>query len=272
MAQSTEKVESADGTPIVFHTRGDGPPLVIVHGALVTLHTYLDLAERLESEYRVVVVERRGYPPSGSRPGPAEFATQADDLAAVLAAVGEPAFVFGHSAGGLVALHAVQRDASMVRRLALYEPPVVYAGPPLRPTLETIRQQMAEGRPADAIVEFFSAIVEPKPPRSVLRPLGDALAFRATGLVADLECLTAMDPDLTAWSGIGIPTLLLTGEITDPYGTKSTELLGATLPDTRAITLAGQRHHPEDTAAVAAALREFFGQETAPRGSSPAAR
>ncbi|WP_328396679.1 alpha/beta fold hydrolase [Nocardia sp. NBC_00416] len=232
--------------------------MVIVPGALVTVDTYLELAELLAPDYRVIVVERRGYSPSGNGPRPAEFAAQAADLAAVLAAVGEPAFVFGHSAGGLVTLDATHRDPSMVRRLALYEPPAALAGPPLTPTLEQIRQHMADGRPADAIIEFFTAITVPVPPRAALQPLADALAFRASGLVTDLECLTAMDPDITSWSAIELPTLLLAGEITDPYGTDSVELLQATLPNARTVTLPSQRHHPDDIGAVAGALRGFF--------------
>lgn len=129
MTVCTEGVVSADGTRIVFHAQGAGPAVVIVPGALVTVDTYLELAELLAPDYRVIVVERRGYSPSGNGPRPAEFAAQAADLAAVLAAVGEPAFVFGHSAGGLVTLDATHRDPSMVRRLALYEPPAALAGP-----------------------------------------------------------------------------------------------------------------------------------------------
>ncbi|MFD7842793.1 alpha/beta fold hydrolase [Nocardia sp. NPDC059764] len=258
MSQYREAVESADGTRIVFHSRGDGPALVIVPGALVTLDLYFQLAELLAPDYRVLVVERREYGESGNGPRPAEFTEQAADLAAVLATLDDPAFVFGHSAGGLVALHALHRDQSMVRRLALYEPPVTLAGSPLTSTLETIRQHMAAARPADAIIEFFTAIVEPTPPRAALQPLADGLAFRASGLVADLECLIAMNSDITPWSSIDIPTLLLAGELTDPYGTESVERLRATLPDARTITLPGQFHHPHDAAAVAAALRKFF--------------
>ncbi|MEV6101902.1 alpha/beta fold hydrolase [Nocardia sp. NPDC051981] len=258
MAVCIESVVSADGTRIVFQTQGAGPALVIVPGALVTLDTYLELAGLLAPDYRVVVIERREYGSSGNGPRPAEFAAQAADLAAVLAAVGEPAFVFGHSAGGLVTLEAMQRNASMVRRLALYEPPVALAGPPLTPTLEKIRLHMQSGRPEDAIIEFFTAITDPVPPRAALQPLADALAFRAPGLVADLECLTAMDPDIASWSAIELPTLLLAGEITDPYGRASVDLLQGALPDARTVTLPGQRHHPDDVPTVAGALREFF--------------
>ncbi|WP_369638877.1 alpha/beta fold hydrolase [Nocardia sp. JMUB6875] len=258
MSYRTGSVVSADGTRIVFHTGGDGPPLVIVHGALVPLDVYMALGELLASDYRVVVVERRDYGgPSGNGPRPATFTTQAFDLAAVLAEVGEPAFVFGHSAGGLVTLHAMQRDSSSVRGLALYEPPATLAGPPLRPTLATIRDFMADGRPVDAVHEFLTAITDSAPP-GFLRRLAESLASRASGLVADLECLTTMNPDITPWSGIDIPALLLNGELTDTYGKNSVDLLRSTLPQAHSLELAGQRHHPDDPVPLATALRDFF--------------
>ncbi len=253
------EVESADGTRIVFRLHGDGPPLVILHGTLVTTDMYRGLVDLLASRYRVVMVERRDYRHSGNGPRPARFSGQAADLAAVLAALDEPAFVFGHSIGGLVALHAMNEISSAVRRLALYEPPIVLAGPVLAATLTRIRELMAGDRPHEAIIEFLTAISDSVPAPGTLRPIADMLASRADGLVADLECLTTMTPDVSYWSNLDTPTLLLAGDRTDSYGTRSVELLRATLPQARLMTLAGLGHHIDDPVPVAAALTEFFG-------------
>ncbi|WP_147404044.1 alpha/beta fold hydrolase [Nocardia panacis] len=71
--RTTDSVASADGTRIVFHTLGDGPPLVIVHGALVTTEAYRPMAELLATSYRVVLIGRRDYAPSGNGPRPSTF-------------------------------------------------------------------------------------------------------------------------------------------------------------------------------------------------------
>ncbi|MFJ9369842.1 alpha/beta fold hydrolase [Nocardia sp. NPDC101769] len=118
---------------------------------------------------------------------------------------------------------------------------------------------MKRDRPEEAIVEFFTAISDSARPPTALEPIARILAHRATGLVADLECLTAMEPDLSRWSNLDIQTLLLAGDNTDSYGRKSIDLLRATLPNADLVMLAGQGHHPDDPAAVAAALSEFFG-------------
>ncbi|MBU3062331.1 alpha/beta hydrolase [Nocardia sp. NEAU-G5] len=258
MLRATDSVESADGTRIVFHLQGDGPPLVVLHGTLVTTDMYQDLADMLASRYRVVLVERRDYGPSGTGPRPAGFSRQAADLAAVLTVLDEPAFIFGHSIGGLVALHAMRETSSVVRRLALYEPPVALAGPVLAPPLAKIQDLMISNRPEEAIIEFFSAISDSAPQPGTLEPIAAMLAYRATGLVADLECITAMEPDMSRWSSLDTQTLLLVGENTDSYGRKSVDLLHATLPNAHLVTLAGQGHHPDDPVPLAAALSEFF--------------
>ncbi len=90
----------------------DGPPLVIVHGAMDRAAGFRRTARHLP--YRdIVAYDRRGYAGSRDVPPVREFATQVDDLVAVLteliAANGERRLVVGHSAGGLIALHALAR-------------------------------------------------------------------------------------------------------------------------------------------------------------------
>ncbi|MGW4242804.1 alpha/beta fold hydrolase [Nocardia sp. NPDC004722] len=261
MWTTTDSVVSADGTRIVFHTVGAGPPLVIVHGALVSMEMYRQLAELLATDYRVVLVGRRDYAPSENSTGPHTFARQAQDLAAVLEHLDGPSFVFGHSAGGLVTLEALAAGIPNIRRFALYEAPLTFAGGPLVPTLQRVRELVAD-QPADAVMEFLTAISDSPIPDRILRAMGAALATRATGLVADLECLAAMDPDVTRWTGTTTPALLLAGSASDRYGLESMAKLDAALPDSRLTVLEGLFHHPDDFTPVAAALREFFGPGT----------
>ncbi|WP_405495208.1 alpha/beta fold hydrolase [Nocardia sp. NBC_00511] len=258
MWTTTDSVASADGTRIVFHTLGDGPPLVVLHGALVTTEMYHPLAEKLADDYRVVVVGRRDYEPSENGTQPRVFARQVEDLTAILERQDGPSFVFGHSAGGLVTLEALAAGIPNIRKFALYEAPLAFAGGPLGPTLDQVRELVADHRPADAVFEFFRAILREPAPADILRGIGVAMAHRATGLVSDLECLAAMDPDLDRWSAVATPALLLGGSASDPYGQELTEKLDATLQDSRFTLLEGLHHNPDDFTPVAAALREFF--------------
>ncbi|MBF6059210.1 alpha/beta hydrolase [Nocardia terpenica] len=254
----TDSVVSPDGTRIVYHVQGQGVPLVIVHGSIATTDMYRGIADLLAPHYRVVLMERREYGPSGTGPRPCDFTRQAADLAAVLDAMGEPAFVFGHSFGGLVALHAMS-DSPAVPRLALYEPSVALAGPVLARVQTKARELVAAGREQDALLEFFTARADPPPPADQLRWVAEQFAFRVPGMMADLECITSMDTDLTRWSTLDTPILLLTGENTDPLSKQSIARIQQILPNARTTTLPGQAHHPENPRLVADALREFFG-------------
>jgi pimeloyl-ACP methyl ester carboxylesterase len=96
-------------------------PAVFVHGSfrdgLETFREQLALAD----EYRVVVVDRRGF---GGNPNAAfdGWPTDADDLVALLDEVG-PAHVVGHSYGAVVALLAAARVPERLLSLIAIEPP-----------------------------------------------------------------------------------------------------------------------------------------------------
>ncbi|MBV8932283.1 MAG: alpha/beta fold hydrolase [Kutzneria sp.] len=229
--------------------------MLIVHGILATTAMYEPIAELLSRHYQVVLVERRGYEVSGDGERPATFAMQARDIAAVLEAVGEPSYVFGHSAGGLVALHTLAAGARQVRAMALYEPPASMTGARLLPVLKQCRELVGDGRNADAIVTFLSSVSGPHPS---LRQMAEFLERRAYGLIEDLECMTALPAESARWSPGDTPILLLAGSESDQYAEESIAVLQRELPVRDTVVLAGQGHHPSDPEPVAAAVHAFF--------------
>src|SRR4051794_14948954 len=115
---------SADGTAITYRSTGEGPGLVVVPGNNRRAHHYDAFAEALP-RYRVHAIDRRGRGASGPQ-GPAySIDREVEDLAAVADATGAE-LVFGHSYGGLVALHAALRHR--FAGLAVYEPGVSLDG------------------------------------------------------------------------------------------------------------------------------------------------
>ncbi|MGW6459526.1 alpha/beta fold hydrolase, partial [Streptomyces sp. NPDC055078] len=65
MSRTLSKAQSGDGTLIAYEQRGDGPPLVLVGGALCTAATDAPLAALLASRFSVVTYDRRGRAASG---------------------------------------------------------------------------------------------------------------------------------------------------------------------------------------------------------------
>jgi pimeloyl-ACP methyl ester carboxylesterase len=136
-----ETVRSSDGTEIAFDRSGDGPPLVLVVGAFSDRCSTKALGTGLRDVFTVYEYDRRERGDSGSTPSYA-VDREVEDLAAVIEVAGDPAFVFGHSSGGALALEAAAR-AVPIRALVVHEPP--YTG---RPHLHEFAEHLGPGRGA----------------------------------------------------------------------------------------------------------------------------
>src|SRR5262249_127477 len=117
-------VHSADGTAIAYEVVGDGPPLIIVDGAMC----YRDsgparpLAEELKSHFTVYTYDRRSRGESAE--AESTPAREVEDLAALVKEAGGSPYIFGASSGAVLALEAVNSGVDAVK-LALYEPPLI---------------------------------------------------------------------------------------------------------------------------------------------------
>ena len=116
---------SVNGVRLYFEERGEGAPILCIHGAGGSSLPWAGAAENLARRGRVIVYDRRGCSRS-ERPEPYErtsVAEHADDAAALLdALVAVPAVVIGRSYGGTVAADLALRYPDRVRALVLLEP------------------------------------------------------------------------------------------------------------------------------------------------------
>jgi pimeloyl-ACP methyl ester carboxylesterase len=82
-----------------------GLPILCIHGITSSRASWTRFAARFSSEYRIFAYDQRGHGDSARVLGPMSLDRGARDLAAVVAAIGEPIDVLvGHSWGGTVAL------------------------------------------------------------------------------------------------------------------------------------------------------------------------
>lgn len=147
-----ETAISADGTPIAFWREGSGPPLLLVHGGVCDHHAWYFVLPLLARRFTVYTYDRRGRGQSGETP-PYAVERELDDIAAMLAAIGEPAHLLGHSAGGILALKAAERRDDLLS-LTLYEPAFVVDGARQRPgpeVLEKMHSLLSAGHPDEVI-------------------------------------------------------------------------------------------------------------------------
>jgi len=98
---------SKDGTTIAFDRSGDGPPVILVTGALgFRSHAIMaDLAAALAAHFTVINYDRRGRGDSGDT-SPYAVEREVEDLDALITAAGGSASVYGTSSGAALALEA----------------------------------------------------------------------------------------------------------------------------------------------------------------------
>jgi pimeloyl-ACP methyl ester carboxylesterase len=96
--------------------------VVLLHSSGLSSRQFAKLIPRLvDAGYRAVAVDLIGH---GGSPALGEGAPMSwhDDVAEVLALVEQPAYLVGHSYGGLIALHVALAAPDRVKGLVLYDP------------------------------------------------------------------------------------------------------------------------------------------------------
>jgi pimeloyl-ACP methyl ester carboxylesterase len=103
------------GARIRTWERGEGPPLLLIHGYGGSAWNFSELAPLLPGR-RLLIPDLPGHGASAPLPSSASLAGYADALAATLPG---PVDVLGHSLGGVVALRLAERRPDLVRSIVL---------------------------------------------------------------------------------------------------------------------------------------------------------
>src|SRR5215203_472121 len=95
-----DKVTSRDGTQIAFDRLGDGPPVIVVGGAMCDRALTGPTAEELAKHFTVLNYDRRGRGDSGDT-GPYAVEREIEHIGALIVEAGGTASVYGHSSGAV---------------------------------------------------------------------------------------------------------------------------------------------------------------------------
>jgi pimeloyl-ACP methyl ester carboxylesterase len=253
-----QKATSGDGTPIAFHQVGNGVPVVIVGGAFSTAEAGTPLADALAAAgLRGVTVDRRARGNSGDT-APYAPAREAEDLAAVITAIGGEAAVIGHSSGAVLALFAAAEGVPMTH-LFLSEPPFHFGeGEPSADLPERLQALIDEGHAEEAVVLFQrEAVGLPDPVIEQIRssPLFAALVPLAQSTVYDALLTKAVSTPTTAMIGVDVPVTILRGEPTFPMLVAATDRLAELMPHARLVVVTESHDHGVDPAGTVRVIR-----------------
>ncbi|KPC81650.1 MULTISPECIES: alpha/beta fold hydrolase [Streptomyces] len=265
-----DKTLSRDGTSIAYRRHGDGPPVVLVGGALSTAADLAPLAALLAPRFSVVTYDRRGRGESGDG-GPYTPRREIEDLAAVAAVAGEHVSLFGMLSGGALALEA-QAAGLPVALLAVYEPPYTpgTAGLLYKSRCTTLLHRLlASGDRGGAVELYLSRTGVPEETIARMRraPLWSGLETVAHTLAYDDALLGDGSVPAGRLASVTARTLVVTGGFSTAQARATAVALAAAVPRARHRTLTGQTRELGPHV-IAPVLADFFGKHVFARQAS----
>jgi len=244
-----QKVISKDGTEIGFIRRGNGPPLVLVHGTTADHSRWDPIIPYFEDQFTVYSVDRRGRGMSGDSPEYSLF-KEAEDIAAVVESIDEPVFLLGHSHGAIASLEAALLTDN-IKRLILYEPPLPLGQPTHPPGVPDKMQVLIDSNKNEAALEVFFKEVVKMPDYEFEKYSKLPVYKKRIELVPTipreltLYRIYSFEPD--KFSDLQIPALLMLGGDSPALFKDVIYILNKTLPNSTVVVLPGQQHIAMDT-------------------------
>jgi pimeloyl-ACP methyl ester carboxylesterase len=249
-----------NGTRTCHASVGDGPPLLLLHGAEGSRKSFVTLANLLAPNFTVISYDQRDCGETRNPPEAATLSTLADDAAALLLALGHSkACVFGTSFGGRLAQALALRHPRCIERLILASTwRVDQALKNHNAEVVAATRQLCEQLPqsANQLAPYFF----PEPflrsnPRFRLHfassPLRSDRSDRRTSAVADVPPLNPAE--------ITAKTLVVAGELDVLVPAALTLQLARSIKGSRSTLLSGVGHvgHVQCPEMVATYIREF---------------
>jgi pimeloyl-ACP methyl ester carboxylesterase len=255
-------VVRANGIEIACQRVGEGPPLVLVHGAAEDSRVWQPQLAGLADEFTVVAWDEPGSGHSSDLPADFGLADYASCLAALIDALDlGPSHVAGLSWGGTVALELYRHHPELVATLILVD---TYAGwkgslpeDEVRARVDGVRQMLAA--PTDEFDPTLPRLFAGDPPAEFL-PLLEAMAadVRPESMRTALGVMAEADQrDLLP--RIAVPTLLIWGELDARSPLSVARRFEQAISDAKLVVISGAGHmsNLEQPEPFNDAVREF---------------
>jgi 3-oxoadipate enol-lactonase len=245
-----------------YVSKGEGPPIVLVHGLGGSLHVWWGVIECLALHHHVVALDLRGAGRSGAGRGAFSIQGWVRDVSALISALELPAVTLvGHSLGTLIAQQAALDFKESIDNLVLVGG-ISWFEPPAK-DLYLKRAELVEDEGMDALVDDWLS--------GAISPRNQATNLQLVGLLRDLflrndptcyakACRAMANAPSIQREDIGQPTLLIVGDHDRSTPIAMAEELQREIPVSRVRVIANAAHwltleQPDE---VAAAILEFL--------------
>jgi 3-oxoadipate enol-lactonase len=242
---------SIKGLDIHYKEKGQGFPIVLIHGYTGNLRNWVLQVREVAQTYRTISLDLRGHGLSVKPTQREDYSLElfATDVHGLLDALAVPeCYLVGHSMGGMVAQEFILRHPEMVRALVLVD--TAADVPQALPWQERARLlELARTEGMDAVFEemartppLASQLVEENPELiDVWRE-----QFLMTSLEGYLYCgqtIANRHPLLEELSQIRVPTLIICGELDEPF-LEPSRRMHQRIADSELVIIAGAGHTP----------------------------
>jgi pimeloyl-ACP methyl ester carboxylesterase len=232
-----------NGIKLAYTRRGEGTPLVLIHGYPLDHTSWDEVASLLESQFDLIMPDVRGFGQSTTVETPYAISDMADDLAGLLDHLGIKTIALaGHSMGGYIALAFSKKYPQRVSGLGLVASQAAADSPEgkdrryqtaadvAQKGVGVVVEAMTPKLSADARVQaFVRAVIEQQSSPAVIGAL-KAMAGRE---------------DLTSYlSTTTFPVVLIHGNADVLIPIERAKEIKAVLPSAQFVELQGAGHMP----------------------------
>jgi pimeloyl-ACP methyl ester carboxylesterase len=224
--------------PIFYYAGGEGPPVVLIHGANDQAGAWARIVKPLLAGHRVVALDLPGHGNSAPEHGPLSAQDVFDGVDAFVAAEAAqgPVTLVGNSLGGWMALRVAQARPRDVAHVILVNGAAVTGDDHGISLLPRTRAEAARG---------LSALTGPRTPLAPAFVLDD-LVRRAPASPLARIMAAPLGPTLDGRLGeIEVPVTLLWGEADRLLDLPYARRVAAGLPRARLVTFPGCGHIPQ---------------------------
>ncbi len=247
-----------NGANVAYARRGNGAPLVLIHGYPLDHSVWDPLAPFLEHDFDLIIPDLRGFGESDAMPADRSMLDYAADIAGLLTELKvAKAIIAGHSMGGYVTLAFARAYGDRMTGLAMVSSQTGADTPERKEgRLATAKQLMQDGagREAEAMAPKLSA-------QKQWQEFARELIARQSpeGMASALQAMAARPDSAELFAALPFPVVIVHGDADALIPVQKGRDMKAALPAAHYEELRGAGHLPmmEQPEQVAEALRFF---------------
>ena len=249
------------GGPLAVTRKGEGHPLVLVHGYFGGVGHWTDQIAHFSERYDVIAVNLAGFGDCGHLTAPESIEGHAELVWQTLDALGvDDIFLLGHSMGGMIVQEMTSTKPARVKKLIAYGTGPVGNLPGGFETLEESRRRLLKDGTKTTMLRIAATwLVEGEASPGYAACLSEGSKGTQQAALASLTAWEAWD-GTPALGEISVPTLVIWGEFDKSYPRSQPDALLAGIPNSRFALMPGCAHaaHLEKPALFHKILDDFL--------------